>query len=338
MGINRRYAYDTQADIDHEQLDLGNVPGGKVGVTGDPNKVLAPLPFFTPQPGDYTIIDLYKGMIEMSSGISDFYAKGIGTPSGNRTSSGISQVINESGFVFKRFISNLEIRILQPLCEMVASMIQQFGTDEMEWDITNAPPNIPKYGRVRLEALIGNYSFDFVGANYATGKVVKQRNLMAFYNIAMQSPYANQGEFLREIARCMEIPYANRLLKSEQEVQQAQQAATQSRQQEEFIKELLKIEQKVLPAAIAKKDPNTVTADAKKTMDVIDQYLAESAAATLGEVPADAGVLPGLNRHEGGQATSQFEGEIPGGDIRDHMRGFAQDMSANSLGTAGSGE
>ena len=200
------------------------------------------------------------------------------------------------------------------------------------------PTEPKKYGQVRLEALIGNYSFDFVGANYATGKVVKQRNLMAFYNIAMQSPYCNQGEFLREIARCMEIPYANRLLKSEQEVQQSQQAATQARQQEEFIKELLKIEQKVLPAAIAKKDPNTVTADAKKTMDVIDQYLAESAAATLGEVPADAGVLPGLNRHEGGQATSQFEGEIPGGDIGDHMRGFSQDMSANSLGTAGSGE
>jgi len=277
-------------------------------------------------------------MIELSSGISDFYAKGIGSSGGNRTSSGISQVINESGYVFKRYISNLELRILQPMMEMVASMIQQFGTDEMEYDITNAQPGIPKYGRVKLGSLIGNYSFDFVGANYATGKVVKQRNLMAFYNIAMQSPYANQGEFLREIARCMEIPYANRLLKSEQEVQEAQQNMTRMRQQEELIRELLKIEGKALPAAISKAEPNTVTADAKKTQRVIEQYLAETAASLLGEVPADAAVLPGINRPEGNQATSQFEGEIPGGDMSNHMGGFAQAMGGNSLGTAGSGE
>ena len=335
MGINRRYAYDTQADIDHEQLDLGNTPGGKVGVTGDPNKVLAPLPFFTPQAGDYTILDLYKGMIELSSGISDFYAKGIGSSGGNRTSSGISQVINESGYVFKRFISNLELRILQPMMEMVASMIQQFGTDEMEYDITNAQPGIPKYGRVKLGTLIGNYSFDFVGANYATGKVVKQRNLMAFYNIALQSPYCNQGEFLREIGRCMEIPYVNRLLRTEQEVQQSQQAANTARQQEELIKELLKIEGKALPAALAKAEPNQVTADARKTQVVIEEYLAQTAEQLLGQVPGDAAILPETNRHEGNQATSQFEGSIPGGDMSNHMGGFAQAMGANSLGTAG---
>ncbi len=333
MGINRRYAYDTQADIDHDQLDMGNVPGGKVGVTGDPKNVLFPLPTFVPQPGDYTIIDLYKGMIEMSSGISDFYQKGIGTPSGNRTSSGISQVINESGYIFKRFISNYEIEILQPMCEMVASMIQQFGTDEMEWDITNAPPNIPKYGRVKLSSLIGNYSFDFVGANYATGKVMKQRNLMAFYNIAMQSPYANQGEFLREIARCMEIPYANRLLKPDQQVQQEAQANKQAANQEELIRELLKIEAKTLPAAIGKKEPNIVTADALKTQEVIEQYLAETAESLLGEVPGDQAILP--ERHEGRPSTSQMEGSIPGGSPGEDMSGIAQSMGANAMGTAG---
>jgi len=338
MGINRRYAYDTQADIDHEQLDMGNVPGGKVGVTGDPNKVLAPLPFFTPRPEDYQIIDIYKGMIEMSSGVSDFYQKGIGTPSGNRTSSGISQVINESGFTFKRFISNLEIRILQPMCEMVASMIQQFGTDEMEYDITNAQPGIPKYGRVKLASLIGNYSFDFVGANYATGKVVKQRNLMAFYNIALQSPYCNQSEFLREIGRCMEISNVNRLLRSDQEVAQQQQAANLARQQEEFVRELLQIEQKALPAALGKMEPNSVTKDAHQTQKVIEEYLAETGANLLGQVPDDAGLLPGATRNEGRPATQQFEGQVPGGEQQDHMRSFAQSMSSNSLGTAGSGE
>jgi hypothetical protein len=338
MGINRRYAYDTQADIDHDQLDQGNVPGGKVGVTGDPNKVLAPLPFFTPQSGDYMILDLYKGMIEMSSGISDFYAKGMGSPTGNRTSSGISQVINESGYIFKRFIGNMEIEILQPICEMVASMIQQFGTDELEWDITNAQPGIPKYGRVKLESLIGNYSFDFVGANYATGKVIKQRNLMAFYNIAMQSPYAQQGEFLREIARAMEIPYANRLLKSEQEVQQAASQAQQSTFQQEVLHKLLDFESKALVAEVGKKEPNSVTGHGAEVQQAIEDYLEQTAEQMLGTGEGPFAGRGENSMHEGNQATQQMEGQIPGGGSTDQMRGFAQDMGMNALGTAGAGE
>ena len=90
MGINRRFAYDVSVDIDHDQLDMGNVPGGKIGVVGDPTKAIYPLPSMVPSQGDYMVIDLYKDMIEMASGISDFYSKGVGGPQGNRTSSGIS--------------------------------------------------------------------------------------------------------------------------------------------------------------------------------------------------------------------------------------------------------
>jgi hypothetical protein len=333
MGINRRYAYDTQADIDHEQLDQGNTPGGKVGVTGDPNKVIAPLPFFTPNQGDYDIIPMYQGMIEMSSGISDFYSKGIGSPTGNRTSSGISQVINESGYTFKRFIGNFEIEVLQPLCEMVAAMIQQYGSDEMEYDITAQQPGIPKYGRVKLASLIGNYSFDFVGANYATGKVVKQRNLMAFYQIAMQSPYANQGEFLREIARAMEIPLANRLLKPDAQVQQEQAQSRQMQYQEDFVRELLKVEQRALPAALSqagKEGPgNQIASDARKVQAVVEDYLNDTAEMLFPPHPPETG------RRVGRPSTSQHEGQIPGGRGGTEMSSFAQAMSANALGTAG---
>src|SRR6266550_5173834 len=244
MGINRRFAYDITVDIDHDQLDMGNVPGGKVGVVGDPNKAIMPFGSFTPNQGDYMIIDLYKDMIQMGSGISDFYTQGVGSSGGNRTSSGISQVINESGYMFKLFIRRFEIEILQPMMEMVSSMIQQFGTDELEYSITNSNPEIPKFGRVKLADLLGNYEFDFVAANYATGKVVKQRNLMAFYNLAIQSPYAQQGEFLREIARAMEIPFAARLLKTDQQVQQESQSQQQAQFQNELIQHLLKFETK----------------------------------------------------------------------------------------------
>jgi len=335
LGINKRYVYDVQVDIDHDQLDMGNVPGGKIGCVGNPANAIFPLPSFVPQAGDYQIIDLYRGMIEMVSGISDFYAKGVGTPSGNRTSSGISQVINESGYVFKLLIRNIELDVLQPLCEMVASMIQQFGTDEMEYSITNASPGIPKYGRVKLESLIGSYDFDFVAANYATGKVVKQRNLMAFYNIAMQSPYCVQSEFLREIARAMEIPFANRLLKSDQQVQQEQQAQQQQQVEMAVMEKLLDTESKAIVESLKKKEPNSVTTHAAEVQKTIEDFLAQ----TAGLPTEPEGPLPTeINRHVGQPATAQFEGSIPGGTASDTMRGFSQSMGANSLGTAGSGE
>jgi hypothetical protein len=334
MGINRRYAYDVQVDIDHDQLDMGNVPGGKVGVVGNPANALMALPLFTPNPGDYQILELYRGMIELNSGISDFYAKGVGSPTGNRTSSGIGQVINESGYVFKLLIRNIELDILQPMMEMVASMIQQFGSPQLEYSITNAPPGIPMYGTVPLEKITGGFDFDFVSANYATGKVVKQRNLMAFYNIAMQSPYAVQSEFLREIARAMEIPFANRLLKSDQQVQQEQQAAQQQQMEQAVIEKLLDFESKALVAGISKAEPNSVTAHASAVQQTIEDFMEE----TAGLPTEPGGMLPTTNsRHEGNPAGpgGQLEGQIPGGEVEDQMRGYAQENGSNSLGLAG---
>ena len=331
LGINRRYAYDVQADIDHDQLNMGNTPGGKVGVVGDPSKAIYPLPSYTPNAQDYQILDLYKNMIEMCSGISDFYAQGVGSSGGNGTSSGISQVINQSGYVFKLFIRNIENKVLQPMMEMVASMIQQFGTDEMEFSITNAPPGIPKYGRVPLQTLAGSYDFDFVAANYATGKVVKQRNLMAFYNIALQSPYCVQDEFLREIARAMEIPYANRLLKSTQQVQMEQQAAQKAEIQKQVLEHLFKFESNALVGAIKKKEPNHVTDHAHLVQKHIEDYLAEQAGVPL-EV-MDPTVRAARNEGKPGGPTNQ--GENPGTSDNEGMSSFAQSNGANALGTAG---
>lgn len=342
LGINRRVAYDVQVDIDHDQLDMGNVPGGKVGVVGDPTKAIFPLPNFTPNDGDYMIIDLYKGMIEMASGISDYYAKGVGSPTGNRTSSGISQVINESGYIFKLFIRRFELEILQPLAEMCSSMIQQFGSPEMEYCITHETPRIPMWGRVKLEDLLGNYEFDFVGANYATGKVVKQRNLMAFYNLAIQSPYANQSEFLKEIARSMEIPFANRLLKPDQQVQQESQQSQQSQFQNELINHLLKFETKAAIEQIKKPEfmpqgsvaaPTEQVKHGAAIQDIVENYLADTADELFGFQPGTEPIRP--PGREGRPRKSQFEGNIPGGTSQDSERGFAQSNGSNALGTSG---
>jgi hypothetical protein len=341
LGINRRYMYDVQADIDHDQLDLGNVPGGKVGVVGDPNKAIFPFPQFTPSVQDYQILELYQKFAATGSGIDDFYSKGIGAPTGNDTAGGIDATMQQQAYLFKLFLRRFEIEILQPMCEMTASMIQQFGTDELEWSITNAPPGIPKWGHVRLTDLFGDYAFDFVGANYATGKVVKQRNLMAFYQLAMQSPYAVQGEFLREIARSMEIPFASRLLKTDQQVQQEQQAQTQARQQEELIRELLKIEGKVVTAQAGKPEfrpeASTMVSDpaqphAEAIQQQMEYYLGNAVENLMGSAPPPT-VAP---IHPVGQPKkSPFAGPIPGGQFSDQQRSMGQDMGMNKLGPSG---
>jgi hypothetical protein len=331
LAINRRYAYDVNADIDHQSLNKLNVPGGKVAVSGDPSKVIFPLPFFTPQAGDYQIMELFKNQIEMANGISDYYAKGMGGAQGNRTSSGINQLITESGYVFKNFIRNYETDILQPMLEMCSSMYQQFCTDYVEYQVTNAPPTIPKAGRIAIERIIGNYSFDFVGANYATNKIIKQRNMMAYLQIAAKTPYANMGEFLRETGKVMEIPNINRLIKTDQQVQQEQQQMMASQQQAMLMEKILDTESKSIIAGISKAEPNSVTAHAKQMQLVVEDML--GAAGELQEPPAQ-----NMRNSEGRPNNPGTGSPLPGGGVNSQMRSIAQSTGANALGLGGLGE
>lgn len=246
LGINRRYAYDENADIDHEALNQMNVPGGKVAVGGNPNEVLFPLPMFTPNAGDYQILELYRGMIQMTSGVSDFYQKGASGTGGNDTATGISSVINESNYRFKLFIRNIEIDLLTPMLEMCASMCQQFLNDEEEIQITKNPaPGFPKWGLVNPADLIGNFEFNLVAANYATNKTLRQRNLMEYMQIAQQTPYWNQGEGLREVGKILEIRNVDKLIKSDQQVQMEQEQQQRQQMQMMLAQEILGTESKV---------------------------------------------------------------------------------------------
>jgi hypothetical protein len=317
MAINRRYAYDTNADIDHESLNQANVPGGKVGVNGDPSKVLFPLPFFTPNQGDYAILDLYKGMIEMGSGISDFYGKAVGNPTGNRTATGINSVINESNYRFKLFIRNLELDILQPMLQMCASMLQQYMTDRQEMLITKNPqPGFPKWQMIDPEQIIGDYEFNLTAANYATNKVVRQRNLMSYAQIAMNTPYWRAGEGLREIGKVLEIRNIDDLIKSDQEVQMEQQAAQQQQMQQLFAQKMLDTESAL---EVAKAGAT---------------FKAKAQAEKEGSHPPQ----PSPKRPEGRPAKEAGLKQIPGGNSQSAVREFSQSMGANSLGTGGQGE
>jgi len=316
MAINRRYAYDSNADIDHEQLNQANVPGGKVAVNGNPSEVIFPLPFFTPTQGDYAILELYKGMIEMGSGISDFYGKSVGSPTGNRTATGINSVINESNYRFKLFIRNLELDILQPMLAMCTSMLQQYMSDKEELLITKSQqgPQIPKWMVIDPEAIIGNYEFNLTAANYATNKQVRQRNLMTFAQVAQQTPYWRAGEGLREIAKVLEIRNADDLIKSEQEVQMEQAAAQQQQMQVAFTEKVLDTEAAITVAEAGAK----IKAEAAK-------------GATFKSPPKSNPNKPALNRPQG--RPQQHEVALKGiSSTESDTRTFAQSNGGNALG------
>lgn len=326
LGINRRFAYDVNADIDHEALNQMNVPGGKVPVNGNPNDVLSPLPLFTPNAGDYQILDLYKGMIEMTSGVSDFYAKGSGSPTGNKTATGISSVINESNFRFKMFIRNLEVDVLQPLLAMCASMVQQYMTDPEEVLITKNPngPAIPKWQSIQPASIIGNFEFNLVAANYASSKTVRQRNLMAFMAQAAQSPYWRQGEGLRELGKVMEIRNIDELLKSDQEVQMEQQQAKQEQQQEMLMQEVVQTESKI---EIAKAHASLG----------LGRGGGGSGGGSKKIHPTRHNPSGGTKDRGGRPPTVQHEGKIPGSDNLSEAKLTGQQNGANALGLNGMG-
>lgn len=327
LGINRRFAYDINADIDHDALNLMNVPGGKVPVNGNPAKVISPLPLFTPNAGDYQIMDLYKGMIEMTSGVSDFYAKGQGSSGGNRTATGISSVINESNFRFKMFIRNLEVDILQPMLAMCSSMIQQFITDDQEVLITKNPagPQIPKWQVINPEAIIGNFGFNLVAANYATSKTVRQRNLMAFMQAAQQSPYWNQGAGIREIGKVLEIRNIDDLLYSDQQVQMKEQEQRQQQQQEMLMQEVVSTESKI---EIAK---------AQARLGLGKGGSSGGSSGKHKPLPGHNPSSSGVPDRGGRPAKTQLEGKIPGAMNTSDARREGQQMGANALGLEGLG-
>lgn len=297
LGINRRYAFDVNADVDHDALNNFNVPGGKVGVSGNPKDVIEALPFFTPAPGDYQIIELYRGMIEMTSGVSDFYSKGVGSPTNNKTATGINSVMQESNFRFKMFIRNLEIDVLQPMLAMCASMIQQYISDPIEVQITGENPGIKKWISLTPEELIGTLDFDLIAANYASNRMLRQRNLMALVGMAAQSevfmPYINAFGTLQELYKAFELRNIDKMLNTPPQVQQLQM-----QQQQQMIKQMM----------------------LEKAMDVEGKALNQQTA------PVKSTDQMGRPR------TKNPEGPFPGAGLTTHIRSMAQSMGVNGIG------
>lgn len=342
IGINHRYAYDINAEIDHESLQRFNTPGGFVGVVGDPNKVISPLPQFTPAPGDYQILEIYRPMIEMAAGVSDFYNKGVGGRSGgNKTATGIQQIIGESNYRLKMFIRNLEVDILQPLLEMCASMIQQFV--DRPWDANNPQAGVPGQPptiSVDPKELIGTYQFNIVAANYASSKIVRQRNLMALAQIMKDNPYINVEVATKELLRTFEIKHIDQIMKSQQQVQQDQQQQMQMQlmmQQMQHQQEIEKIQAKgQADAMVAANSPSPIAPGGSP----IEPGHVPNSAADKKKKPGGPGGAPaqaaakgaGRGPKSGRPAKAQFEGKLPGASETTIAKKMGGDIGAAGLG------
>lgn len=226
MGVNQRYAIDLERNIDLEGLQRANVPGGIVGLYGNVNEVMKELPTHTPQAGDYAIIPLFQQMIETGSGQSDFYSRGVGTPKGNETATGISSVIAQASKRLTGVVQRLEEDILEPLLQMTASNIQQFITDDIEVRITDEMPAIGKinsaFVTITPEDLAGSFDFRLMGALYMENRTVQQAHMMQLGEMIATNPmfaaYIKPYEWLQETQRVFRIPYPGRFIKTPEEV------------------------------------------------------------------------------------------------------------------------
>jgi hypothetical protein len=334
IGINHRLLYDTTMDIDHEALNNANVPGGKIGVSGDPSKAVYPLPTFTPNNNDYSLMELYKGQIELSTGISDFYSKGVGGPGANSTATGISSIINESNYRFKLFIRNLELDVFQPLLEMSAMNVIQFMSDQEEVMITEANPAIPKYITVTADQIVGAFQFDLVAANYATNETVRQRNLMALMGQMQENPYIDQYEATKLIFKTFKIPEYTSLLKSQQQVQMEQQQQQQQQMQMMILEhqgELEKIKVQA-EAKIEEAKARNQEHGGKPDVNNIGKNITFPLAGSNGQ-PDEGGGKNGRPRRP-----MQPEGKIPGAGNTSGTRSTAQNGGLNAMGLAGTAE
>jgi hypothetical protein len=204
QGVNRRYIYSRDADIDLNDFNNFNVPGGLVGVYGDTNKAVTALPSFTPAPGDYGILDLIKSMIALSSGMDDFYARGQGSARSNRTAAGIQQVIDQMGFRFKDLIKNIEQRVLKQILDMNVVLWQQFIADNepVEVRITGQEPMV----KVTPVEIYKQFDFVPVAAQNLMNKSVKLQNIAQFSQMFGQSPFVDQYELVTSYAQLIDLP------------------------------------------------------------------------------------------------------------------------------------
>ena len=119
------------------------------------------------------------------------------------------------------------------------------------------------------------------------------------------------------------------------------QASTLARQQEEIVRELFKMEAKIVNTQAGKPEfmpenaiqlvpPGQPHGEAVQAE--VERYLADAVSSVMGQGPPPT--APPIHP-VGRPKTRQFEGPIPGGQAKDSMRQSGQELGLNKIGLGG---
>ena len=121
---------------------------------------------------------------DQSTGIPSFAHGQTGVQGIGRTASGISQLMGAASVTIKTIVKNLDDYLFSPLGQSMFAFNMQYN-DKLE--------------------IKGDLAIKALGTDSLIQKEIRGQQLIAFFQIAAQSPYVNQGEIIREIAKTLDI-------------------------------------------------------------------------------------------------------------------------------------
>jgi hypothetical protein len=195
-------------------------------------------------------------------------------------------------------------------------MVQQFVKDPFSVPDPKAPQGSSSSIMIDPAQLIGTYQYDIVAANYATSKIVRQRNMMALAKILEQNPFIDPYAATRELLKTFDIQHVDQLMKTKEQVQMEQQQQMQQQMQMMLLQHQMETQQKV------------AVAEATPPAQVVGGNKSEGG----GHKPGGKGKKPGR------KSSMQHEGQIPGSGTTSMARLVSQNLGANALGLGQMGE
>jgi hypothetical protein len=238
----RRYAVKENT-IDSEELELLKTGGDGTIITvrGDTQTSLTPIKDATISQDIYAIQNVLKNSIREAAGLSAF-EKGISQKYDTAAeptliSQGIGALkaerLNTVEDFIKRIVQKMAVIVSQtmdshsvPLNEEQFTEMQKYGQDKLGRIVgEDGKQIIYPWITVGRDALYGEYDFDIeVGSTQPVNDAARRQDAATLYNMLGTNPYLKQREGTKFVMEAFGVVDADKFLKTEEEVQQAEQA------------------------------------------------------------------------------------------------------------------
>jgi len=174
---------------------------------GAPGQAIFSTSFKNITPELIQLVDKFTVFADQSTGIPSFAHGQTGVQGIGRTASGISQLMGAASVTIKTIVKNFDDYLLAPLGMALFAFNMQYNR--------------------KLEVR-GDLSIKAMGTDSLIQKEVRANQLIQFFQIAQQSPFVNQGQMIKEIAKTLDIEEEKLL--NDPELQQLMQALSAQKQ------------------------------------------------------------------------------------------------------------